>query len=107
MQIYADITNREMKIARSAQTCALGAAMAGVVVAGKQTGGHDNFAEAQKAMCGIKATTYKPNKENHKVYKQLYELYKQMHDAFGLESWSGEMANVMKDLLKIKDMVNA
>ena len=107
MQIYADITNREMKIARSAQTCALGAAMAGAVVAGKQNGGHDNFAEAQKAMCGIKATTYKPNKENHKVYKQLYELYKQMHDAFGLESRSGKMANVMKDLLEIKDAVNA
>jgi L-ribulokinase len=107
MQIYADITNREMKIARSAQTCALGAAMAGAVVAGKQKGGHDNFAEAQKAMCGIKATTYKPKKEKHKVYKQLYELYKQMHDAFGLESWSGKMANVMKDLLEIKDAVNA
>jgi len=107
MQIYADITNREMKIARSAQTCALGAAMAGAVVAGKQNGGHENFAEAQKGMCGIKATTYKPDKENHKVYKQLYELYKQMHDAFGLESWSGKMANVMKDLLEIKDAVNA
>jgi len=107
MQIYADITNREMKIARSAQTCALGAAMAGAVVAGKKNGGHDNFDQAQKAMCGTKATTYKPDAENHKVYQQLYKLYKQMHDAFGLESWSGVMANVMKDLLKIKDSVNA
>ncbi|MHC4150842.1 MAG: ribulokinase [Planctomycetota bacterium] len=106
MQIYADITNREMKIARSAQTCALGAAMAGAVVAGKQNGGHENFAEAQKAMSGTKDISFKPNPENHKVYKQLYELYKQMHDSFGLDSWSGKMANVMKDLLKIKDTVN-
>jgi L-ribulokinase len=107
MQIYADITNREMKIARSAQTCALGAAMAGAVVAGKQNGGHDNFAEAQKSMCGTKDISYKPIPENHEVYKQLYELYKQMHDAFGLDSWSGQLANIMKELLEIKDAVNA
>ena len=35
MQIYADVTGKEMKIARSAQTCALGSAMAGAVVAGE------------------------------------------------------------------------
>ena len=36
MQIYADVTGRPMKISRSAQTCALGAAIAGAVVAGKR-----------------------------------------------------------------------
>ena len=34
MQIYADVTGRPIKISRSAQTCALGAAIAGAVVAG-------------------------------------------------------------------------
>ncbi len=106
MQIYADVTCREMKIARSAQTCALGSAMAGAVVAGAQAGGYDNFADAQAAMCGTKAKTYKPIPENQKVYEQLYSLYSQLHDAFGLESFSGKMANVMKDLLNIKDGVN-
>ncbi len=38
MQIYADVTGLEMKVARSAQTCALGSAMAGAVVAGKKGG---------------------------------------------------------------------
>jgi L-ribulokinase len=33
MQIYADVTGRPMKVSRSAQTCALGAAIAGAVVA--------------------------------------------------------------------------
>jgi L-ribulokinase len=107
MQIYADVTGREMKITRSAQTCALGSAIAGAVVAGKKAGGFDSFADAQAAMCGMKNTTYKPNPENHKVYKQLYLLYKQLHDAFGLESYTGKMANVMKELLDIKDKANS
>jgi L-ribulokinase len=96
MQIYADVTGREMKVSRSAQSCALGAAIAAAVAAG----GHKNFASAQYAMCSIKKTTYKPTPENHAIYKKLYALYKQLHDAFG----SGSMANVMKELLNIKDL---
>jgi len=103
MQIYADATGREMKISRSAQSCALGACIAGAVVAGKASGGHDSFADAQAAMCGIKDVTYKPIAENAEVYRQLYTLYKQLHDAFGTQEFSGKMANVMKELLKIKD----
>lgn len=117
MQIYADVTNREMKIARSAQTCALGAAIAAAVVAGgrsgygsglrrDEAGGYNNFEDAQAAMCGLKGTIYKPIAENHRVYQRLYVLYKQLHDAFGLKDWSGTMANVMKELLKIKDDVS-
>ncbi|HUU18864.1 MAG TPA: ribulokinase [Sedimentisphaerales bacterium] len=105
MQIYADVTGREMKISRSAQSCALGACIAGAVVAGKNADGYDNFSDAQVAMCGIKDVTYQPAPENHKVYQQLYALYKQLHDAFGLSNWSGKLANVMKELLDIKDSV--
>jgi len=105
MQIYADVTGREMKISRSAQSCALGACIAGAVVAGKKTGGYDNFQDAQAVMCGIKDATYKPVSENNRVYQQLYALYKQLHDAFGLQDWSGKLANVMKELLDIKDSV--
>jgi len=107
MQIYADVTGREMKISRSGQSCALGACIAGAVVAGSKTGGYNSFAEAQAGMCGIKETTYKPIPENHEVYRRLYTLYKQLHDAFGLQNWSGKLTNVMKDLLKIKDSVRA
>ncbi|MGD0596961.1 MAG: ribulokinase [Sedimentisphaerales bacterium] len=96
MQIYADVTGREMKVSRSAQSCALGAAIAAAVTAG----GYKNFAEAQTAMCGIKKVTYKPIAGNHAIYKRVYALYKQIHDAFG----SGTMANVMKELLSIKDL---
>jgi L-ribulokinase len=105
MQIYADVTGREMKISRSAQSCALGACIAGAVVAGKESGGYDDFADAQAAMCGIKDVTYKPIPENNTTYQKLYALYMQLHDAFGLQDWSGKLANVMKDLLNIKDSV--
>jgi L-ribulokinase len=107
MQIYADVTGREMKVSRSSQTCALGSAMAGAVVAGKKAGGYDSFDQARKAMTGVKAVTYKPNAANVKVYKELYRLYRQMHDAFGVAGKKAAMANVMKDLLKIKEAANA
>jgi L-ribulokinase len=103
MQIYADVTGKEMKIARSAQTCALGAAMAGAVVAGKAAGGYSGFAEAQAAITGVKKRTYKPDPRNHAVYAELYKLYKQLHDAFGTKEWSGSLYNVMKDLLNLRD----
>gem|GEM_PF-1850772 len=103
MQIYADVTGREMKIARSAQTCALGSAIAGAVVAGPENGGYSNFAEAQKAMCSTKPQSFRPNPENHRIYAELYKLYSQLHDAFGTKPWSGSLYSVMKDLLRIRD----
>ena len=107
MQIYVDVIGREMKIARSAQTCALGSAIAAAVVAGEKAGGYDNFGDAQAAMCGFKDVTYKPIAENHAVYKKLYVLYKQLHDALGVKDTTAKLANVMKDLLNIKDAANA
>jgi L-ribulokinase len=103
MQIYADVTGREMKISRSAQTCALGSAVAAAVVGGA----HPDYAQAQAAMCGIKATTFKPIGANRKVYKQLYKLYRRLHDGFGLKGKVLAMGNVMKDLLEIKEKANA
>ncbi len=103
MQIYADVTGREMKIARSGQTCALGSAIAGAVVAGKAKGGYDDFEAAQEAMCGIKPRSFRPDRERHRVYEKLYSLYVQLHDAFGTKTWSGNLHNVMKDLLAIRD----
>ena len=43
MQIYADATGREMRVARSAQACALGSAVAAAVMAGPAAGGHADF----------------------------------------------------------------
>ncbi len=105
MQIYADVTGRSMKISRSAQTCALGAAIAGAVTAGKNSGGYDDFAAAQKAMTGLKPRLFKPNNEAHAIYEDLYLLYRQLHDAFGTEQWTGNLYDVMKRLIQIRDRV--
>ena len=105
MQIYADVTGRPMKVSRSAQTCALGAAMAGAVVAGRNSGGHANFPAARKAMTGLKARVFKPRAAANKVYREMYSLYRQLHDAFGVRQWRGSLHNVMKDLLDIRNRI--
>jgi len=106
MQIYADVTGREMKISRSAQTCALGAAIAGAVVAGKATGGYSSVPEAQAAMCGTKDITYRPHPDHQRIYQPLYLLYKDLHDTFGVEGHTACLSHVMKKLLDIKMQVN-
>jgi L-ribulokinase len=101
MQIYADVTGRPMKISRSAQTCALGSAIAAAVLAGA----HPDFASAQRKMTGLKPKVYRPNARAHGVYKELYALYKQLHDAFGTKDWNGNLHGVMKQLIDIRGRV--
>jgi L-ribulokinase len=101
MQIYADVTGRPMKVSRSAQTCALGSAIAGAVVAGV----YRDFASAQKAMTGLKPRVFNPNPGAHAVYRGLYALYKKCHDAFGIKSWNGSLYDVMKQLIEIRNRV--
>jgi L-ribulokinase len=102
MQIYADVTGRPIKISRSAQTCALGAAIAGAVVAGEAAGGYANYAVAQKAMTGLKSRVFRPNPAAHEVYKELYSLYRKVHDAFGTQQATGSLYDVMKQLIEIR-----
>jgi len=102
MQIYADVIGRPMRVSRSEQTCALGSAIAGAVVAGKKAGGYDSVSAAQKKMTGLKKRDYRPNARAHATYKRLYVLYRKLHDAFGTAAWKGGLHDVMKDLLEIR-----
>ena len=104
MQIYADVTGRPMKISKSEQTPALGAAIFAAVSAGKDVSGFENTAQAQKVMTGTSGT-YSPDKENHEIYKRIYSLYRQLHDDFGTRNYNGNLYNIMKDLLNIRDKV--
>ena len=105
MQIYADVIGRPMKISRSDQTCALGAAIFGAIAAGTVESGYDSVADAQRALCRLRETVYQPNPANHALYVRLYGLYRQLHDAFGTQQWSGHLGHVMKELLNLRDEV--
>ena len=107
MQLYADILNRPMKISRSDQTCALGAAIFGAVAAGKAAGGFATVAEAQEAVCGVRETVYTPRAENRQAYDALYALYRELHDAFGTDRGPAPMNHVMKKLIAIRERARA
>jgi L-ribulokinase len=106
-QIYADVLRREIRISRSSQTSALGAAIFGAVAAGA-------FADvetAQKTMTGYRDDVFSPRHEAADVYDQLYELYRVLHDAFGgvpAEQSTASLpalAQVMPRLADIRDAV--
>jgi L-ribulokinase len=83
MQIYADVTQREISIVRSPQAPAVGSAMHGAVAAGADAGGYADIATAARRMGGLRAETYRPIPANVAVYDQLYQDYKTLYDYFG------------------------
>lgn len=99
MQIYADVLNRPMRISRSGQACALGAAIFGALAAGEFGG---DAIRAQQAMTGTKPIVYKPIPANVKTYAKLAACYRQLHDAFGIPESGASVANVMKELLALR-----
>lgn len=100
MQIYADITDMEIRISESTQTPALGAAMYGAVAAGGKVGGYDDIFEAAKHMSRVKEYTFKPIEDNVKIYNEMYKEYIKLHDYFGYG-----INNVMRNLKKLKKRV--
>jgi len=72
MQVVADVLNKPIKVARSEQAVALGAAMAAAVVAGIRK----TIPEAQAAMGGGFDTEYHPDPDMAGRYAALYDQYK-------------------------------
>jgi len=101
------VMGRTMEVSRSEQTCALGAAMAGAVVAGKEAGGHESFGEAIEAMTAVRAQDYAPDPNARAVYDRLYRLYRHLHDAFGTRERRDNLHDVMKEVQRIRDEVRA
>jgi len=99
MQVYADVFNCQMLVSASDQTCALGSAMAGAVVAGEFA----NFGEAADAMTSLREEQYNPIPENVAVYERLFGLYKRLHDLFGTREYAANQYDVMKELIAIRE----
>ncbi|MBN1807715.1 MAG: ribulokinase [Planctomycetes bacterium] len=98
LQIYADVLQKMIKVARSSQTCALGAAIFGAVAGGA----HKSVTAAQKKMTGIKKETYRPRTREKKTYDRLYGVYRKMHDSLGMPGTRTDLSGVMKELLDVK-----
>jgi L-ribulokinase len=97
MQIYADVIGKPIFVSKSAQTCALGSAIAAAVACGA----YPSFEAAQAVMTGVKAISYQPNPASRATYNRLYQLYKTLHDAFGTQQ-NPPVSSVMQDLLEIQ-----
>ena len=83
MQVFADVTGREIAVAGSRQAPALGAAMFGAVAAGAAAGGHDSIGDASRSMAHLSGTSYAPRVEHREAYDILYGEYVRLHDLFG------------------------
>jgi L-ribulokinase len=97
-QIYADVTGRTLRLAGSAQSPALGAAMHAAVAAGV----YPNITAAAEHMGKLRDEVVQPIAENAAIYEQLYREYKTLYDYFGRGS-----NDVMKRLKAIRRAARA
>ena len=79
MQIYADVTNCEIRVGGTTQAGALGSAIYAAVAGGA----YANVVEAAEKMSKPDYKVYKPDSEAHEKYNKLYAEYKTLHDYFG------------------------
>ncbi len=74
MQMMADVIDMPIRIHKSEQTCALGAAMFAATAAGL----YSKVEEAMKAMGQGFEAEYHPDKARVEYYKQRYGKYKKL-----------------------------
>ena len=101
MQIYADVTGREIKVSKSSQAAALGAAIIATVAAGESNHGYNSFEDAVKAMAKLKDKKYIPNEKKRELYQKVYGEYKHLYKEFGTG-----MMKTMKSLKNIRNEIN-
>ena len=71
MQMCADAFNIPVKVAKTAQSCALGAAMNAATAAGF----YPDVPSASQQMGGNYLKIYTPNSENHLKYEEIFQKY--------------------------------
>lgn len=74
MQTLSDVLNMPIRVCRTDQACALGAAMFAATAAGV----YEKVEDAQQAMNSGFAGVYTPNPENAKAYEEIYKKYLQI-----------------------------
>jgi L-ribulokinase len=74
MQTLSDVLNMPIKVCRTDQACALGAA----IIAATAAGVYGKVEDAQRAMSSGFAKEYAPNPDNVATYRELYDKYLQL-----------------------------
>ena len=78
MQIYADVTGREIMLSGTSQACAFGSAILGSV----NEKGYATLAEAAEKLKQVKDVVYRPIAENKAIYDELYAEYFTLSEYF-------------------------
>ncbi len=87
VQIYSDVLGERITVHPSKQGPALGAAILGVLAAGKKTTGFASTSMAMHAMAkgapGLDPILYRPNRAANRIYDDLYPRYRRLASALG------------------------
>ena len=54
-------------------------------------------------MTALNPRIFQPNAKSQEIYDKIYAQYKKVHDAFGARGAQGDLFDVMKELLAIRD----
>jgi L-ribulokinase len=96
MQIYADVSNRDIYLCGSRQASALGSAILGAAAAGPEVNGCDNIYQLIERLGKTADIVYHPIPENVEKYRKLYAQYNRLADVMA------EAGSVGRELLKLK-----
>lgn len=91
MQMYADITKRPLRVARTIQAGAHGSAIFAAVAAGV----YSDVPEAASVMGGVSDTVYEPDTRAAELYDKLYAQYEWLYNTFGREN---DMMHALKSM---------
>lgn len=100
LNILANVTGMEIRVAETSHASALGSAMYAAVAAGEGRGGYNAIQEASQKMARLRNKTYIPNNNDKKTYNRLYSEYTLLHDYFGYGH-----NNAMKRLKNLRDTI--
>ena len=79
MQMYADVTKRPLRTARTLQAGAHGSAIFAALAAGI----YSDVEEACASMAGISDEVYTPNEEASAIYDRMFAMYAHLYNTLG------------------------
>lgn len=83
MNVLANVTRMEIKLAECPYSSALGSAIHAAVAAGEARGGYGTIPDAVEKMAHLSRKVFTPNNNDKKTYNRLYSEYTLLHDYFG------------------------